>query len=537
MRRFLPIFLLAATIQLAAQGTQLLRQPTVSSTEIAFVYANDLWKVDRDGGQAIRLTTHEGYESLPHFSPDGQWIAFSAQYDGNTDVYLIPADGGEARRLTWHPGGDFVQGWTPDGDVLFRSGRKSHPTQTNTLYAVSTKGGLPTSIGIPRAAYGEISPDGKHVAYTPITSWDPEWRNYRGGQAMPIWIVDMETKELQRTPQPDQERHLDPVWCDGKVYYLSERDYASNIWMFDPATGAEQQVTSHKQFDVKSLDATTDAIVYEQGGYLHMMSPDGSNNKQLNIEVKGDFTFARPRWEDVRGSAWQNVQVSATGKRVVMEHRGEIFTVPKEKGTWRNLTNSPGVADRYPVWSPEGDQIAWFSDKSGEYELQVADQHGKISRSYSLPNPTFYFSPVWSPDGKHIAYTDTDYNIWVLNLASGEAKKADTDRYAHPNRAMNPIWSPDSKWITYARQLESHFKAAFAYQVETGERIQLTDGMADVITPVWDQSGKYLYFLASTNYGLNSGWLDMSSYDPGLDRSLYCMVLSSDGMSPTMVGE
>lgn len=535
MRHFLPIFLLLATLQLAAQGTQLLRQPTVSSTDIVFVYANDLWKVSRDGGQALRLTTHEGYESLPHFSPDEQWIAFSAQYDGNTDVYLIPVDGGEARRLTWHPGGDFVQGWTPEGEVLFRSGRKSHPTQTNTLYSVSPKGGLPKSIGIPRAAYGEISPDGKHVAYTPITSWDPEWRNYRGGQAMPIWIVDMETKELQRTPQPDQERHLDPVWCDGKVYYLSERDYASNIWMFDPTNGAEQQVTSHKQFDVKSLDATSDAIVYEQGGYLHLMNPDGSNSRQLNIEVKGDFTFARPRWEDVRGSGWQNVQVSATGKRVVMEHRGEIFTIPKEKGTWRNLTNSPGVADRYPVWSPEGDQVAWFSDKSGEYELQVADQQGEVSRTYTLPNPTFYFNPVWSPDGKHIAYTDTDYNIWVLNLASGEAKKADTDRYAHPNRAMNPIWSPDSKWITYARQLESHFKAAFAYQVETGERIQLTDGMADVITPVWDQSGKYLYFLASTNYGLNSGWLDMSSYDPGLDRSLYCLVLSAEGSSPTLV--
>lgn len=535
MKRLLPVFLLFCVVQLAAQGTQLLRQPTVSATEIAFVYANDLWKVNRDGGQATRLTTDEGYESMPHFSADGKWIAFSAEYDGNTDVYVIPSTGGEARRLTWHPGRDFVQGWTPDGKVLFRSGRESHPTQTNKLYAVSTDGGLPKSIGLPRAAYGEISPDGKYVAYVPITSWDPEWRNYRGGQAMPIWIVDMATKELQRTPQPDQERHLDPVWWDQKVYYLSERDYASNIWMFDPATGAEQQMTFHKQFDVKSLDATNDAIVYEQGGYLHLLDPKTATSKQLAIEVKGDFTFARPRWEEVSARNWQNVQVSATGKRALMEYRGEIFTIPKENGTWRNLTNSPGEADRYPVWSPKGDQIAWFSDKNGEYELQLADQQGNVSRSYALPNPTFYFQPVWSPDASHIAYTDTDYNIWVLNLTSGQASKVDTDRYAHPNRAMNPVWSPDSKWLTYARQLESHFKAAFAYEVATGKRIQLTDGMADVITPVWDQNGKYLYFLASTDYGLNSGWLDMSSYDPRVNRSLYCLVLADDENTPTMV--
>lgn len=535
MKRLLPVFLLCFVAQLWSQGTQLLRQPTISSTDIAFVYANDLWKVSRDGGQALRLTTDDGYESLPHFSPDGSQIAFSAEYDGNTDVYVIPSTGGEAQRLTWHPGGDFVQGWTPDGKVLFRSGRKGRPTQTNNLYAVATTGGLPQTIGVPRAAYGEISGDGKYVAYVPITSWDPEWRNYRGGQAMPIWIVNLETKDLQRTPQPSQERHLDPVWLDGKVYYLSERDYASNIWMYDPANAAEQQLTFHKDFDVKSLDATADGIVYEQGGYLHVLDPTNGESNQLNIEVNGDFTFARPRWEDVPSNNWQNVQISATGKRVLMEHRGEIFSIPKENGTWRNLTNSPGEADRYPVWSPKGDQLAWFSDKSGEYELQIADQQGKVSQSYSLPNPTFYFRPVWSPDGSHIAYTDTDYNIWVINLATGAAKKVDTDRYAHPNRAMNPIWSPDSKWLTYARQVESHFKAAFAYELETGKRIQLTDGMADVITPVWDQNGKYLYVLASTNYGLNSGWLDMSSYDPDVSRSLYCLVLSDEGQSPNFV--
>ena len=516
------------------QGTQLLRQPTLSARDIVFVYANDLWKVSRQGGDAIRLTTNEGYESSPHFSPDERWIAFSAEYEGNTDVYVIPANGGSPKRLSYHPTADIVQGWTPDGKVIFRSSRDSYPTMVNSWYVIGMNGGFPEKFEIPRIASGELSPDGKYVAYEPITYWDPEWRNYRGGQAQPIWIVDMATKDLIRTPQLDQERHLNPVWLDGKVYYLSERDFASNIWSFHPVSKTEKQVTFHKQFDIKSMDASNDAIVYEMGGYLHLLNPSTGTSTQLVINVAGDMNFAIPRWEAVTGRELSNPNVSPSGKRAIFEYRGEIFTFPKEEGTWRNLTNTPGVADRYPIWSPKGDKVAWFNDASGEYQLVVADQYGAGQKSYPLENPTFYFQPDWSPDGSYIAYTDTDYNIWVLDLNSGAVKRAATDRYAHPNRAMNPVWSPDSQWITYARQLESHFKAIFAYNVKTGQSLQLTDGMADAISPVWDQNGKYLYFLASTNYGLNTGWLDMSSYDPKVTRSLYCLILSKDSPSPTL---
>ncbi len=520
--------------QIFGQGTQLLRQPTLSNDAVVFVYANDLWKAPLGGGQAIRLTSNEGYELLPHFSSDGSMIAFTAQYGGNLDVYVIPANGGEPRRLTWHSSGDFVQGWTPGGKILFRSGREGRPTQTNKFYTVSPEGGFPEAVDIPRAAFGEISPDGKHIAYVPITFWDPEWRNYRGGQAMPVWIVDMETKSLQRTPQLTQERHLDPVWFNNKVFYLSERDYASNIWSYDPASGTEQQHTFHKKFDVKSLDAGPNSIVYEQGGYLHLLNPETNTTQQLEISVQGDMSFSRTRWENVSGSNLSNPNLSPTGVRALFEHRGEIFSVPKENGSWKNISNTPGVADRYPVWSPKGDKVAWFSDGSGEYQLVVADQYGGNKKSFALPNPTFYFQPDWSPDGTHIAYSDTDYNIWVINLSSGMVIKADTDRYAHPNRTMNPVWSPDSQWISYPKQLDSHFKAIFAYNVKTQQRLQLSDGMADAISPVWDQNGKYLYFLASTNYGLQSGWLDMSSYDPEVIRSLYAVVLSDKDKAPTL---
>jgi len=534
MRHLFTSCALLVAIFCFSQGTQLLRQPTLHGNEVVFVYANDLWKASTSGGTAIRLTSDDGYETSPHYSHDGKMIAFTAEYDGNIDVYVMPAAGGEPKRLTYHPSGDVVQGWTPDGKVLFRSGRDGRPTQTNKFYTVSTNGELPVALDIPRAAYGELSKDGSYVAYTPITGWDEEWRNYRGGQAMPIWIVNMKTKDLIRTKQTDAERHMDPVWLNGEVYYLSERDYTMNIWSFNPANKSEKQITFHKKFDVKSLDASNDQLIYEQGGYLHLYNPSNNTSTQLRIDVKGDMNFYRKRWEDVAARQLTNPNISPNGKRAIFEHRGDIFTIPKENGTWMNLTDSPGVADRSPIWSPKGDKVAWFSDKSGEYQLVLADQDGSNQEYITLPEPTFYFQPDWSPDGKYIAYTDTHYNIWVINLESNKTSIVATDRYAHPNRSMNPKWSPDSQWLAYAKQQESHFKAIFAYNIASKKTIQLTDPIADAITPVWDASGKYLYTLASTNYGLQSGWLDMSSYDPQVTRSLYAIVLSAEDKAPNL---
>ncbi len=533
----LVFLLLLSGANVFSQGTMLLRQPTISNTDIVFVYANDLWIVGKEGGDARRLTSNEGLESYPHFSPDGKWIAFTGQYDGNTDVYLIPTEGGQPQRLTWHPGADQVTGWTPDGEsILFATSREGVlPTRESKIYKIGKNGGVEEALPIPRAVAGEISEDGKYIAYQQIGFWDPEWRNYRGGQAKPIWIVDLKNFSLKMTPQPDNERHTDPVWLNNVVYFLSERDYANNVWSFNPANNELKQLTFHTDFDAKSIDAGGGQLVYEQGGYLHTLNPANGQTKKLVINVRGDFHWARARWEDVRTTALLNASLSPTGQRALFEYRGEIFTVPKEKGNWRNITNTSGAADRSPVWSPDGKRIAYFSDASGEYQLMITDQEGlEKPKVITIPNPTFFFRPQWSPDGKYIAFTDTDFNLLYTDVTTGVTKKADAERYAHPNRTLNPIWSPDSKWIAYARLNDSQYKVIKVHNVETNQNLQLTDGMADAITPVWDASGKYLYFLASTNYALNIGWLDMTSYDRPITRALYLIVLNKDDVSPLL---
>ena len=514
-----------------AQGTRFLRQPDVSSSHIAFVHANDLWLAGRDGGNAVRLTSSDGAETDPAFSADGRWIAFSGQYGGNTDVYVMPAAGGQPERLTWHPAPDIVQGWTPEGAILFQSSREAVPTMRSKFYTVPRSGGLPEPLALPQGYLGEMSADGSHIAYQETAYYDPEWRNYRGGQAQPISVVSTSTWERATAPW-DGERHMDPVWMDGVVYYLSERDWASNVWSFDPRTGAERQLTRHADFDVKSLGAGAGAVVYEQAGYLHELDPASGRTRKLEIHVAGDMNWSRPRWEEVPPTRFRNIDLSPTGKRALFEWRGELFSVPAKEGSWRNLTRTPGVADRHPAWSPDGSRIAWFSDAGGEYGLVVARQDGSNPRRIDIPDPSFYFRPEWSPDGTKLAFSDTHYRVLVLDVESGAVEHVDTDRYAHPQRSLNPVWSPDSRWLAYARRLDNQLRAIFLHDTESRDTHRLTDGTVDAIAPVWDESGKYLYFLASSDFGLNTGWLDMTSYDRPVTRSLHLALLPAGEPSP-----
>lgn len=527
------MILLLALLQ-SQSPTRLLREPTISATQIAFAYANDIWAVAREGGTARRITSFQGTESRPAFSPDGKWIAFTASYGGNPDVYVVSADGGDPRRLTWHPGSDAVAGWTPDGTrVLFHSGRDGAPAGTARLWTVPVAGGTETPLPVASAMSGSISPDGTRLAYQHIVRWQEGWRNYRGGQAQPIWVVTLADMSLTKIPGP-VSLNDSPVWVGNTVYFLSDRDLAKNVWAWDGATGQVRQVTHHKDLDVINLAAGGGALVYEQAGWLHLLDPQTGQSRQLSITAPGDFAWEMPRWVDV-GKQLGRGSLSPTGQRALFEARGEIISIPASKGDARNLSRNSGAADRAPAWSADGKQIAWFSDAGGEYALVIADQDGLGKpRQIPIPRATFFYDPSWAPDGKHIAFTDAGRNLLVVELATGKVTRADGDTYAHPERALVPVWSPDSKYIAYAKRLESQFLAVWVWSLADAKARQITDGMSDAKAPAWDASGKYLWFLASTDLGPATAWLEMTSYERHVRHALYVAVLAKDGASPLL---
>lgn len=529
----LPLLVVVVTAAPDTQPTRLLRSPTVSASQIAFAYANNIWVVDRAGGQARRLTSFQGQTSNPHFSPDGRLIAFTGEYAGNADVYVVPAEGGEPRRLTWHPGADTVQGWTPDGkQVVFASARATWaPSAAPRFWTVPVEGGVEEPMALPRAYQGKISPDGTRVAYRMNNSWDEERRNYRGGQNRPIWIVDLKTFDLVSPPWTDS-KDMDPAWVGDTVFFISDRDGVANVWSYDTKAKKLAEATHFRDFDVKTLDSGAGAVVFEQAGVVHELDPKSGREHVVNIEAAGDFPWMMPRWEDVT-SRLTNMALSPTGKRVVVEARGEIFTIPAEKGDVRNLTRSSGSAERDPAWSPDGKFVSYFSDRSGEYKLVIEDQDGlKPPREIAMPNTGHYYTPSWSPDSKKLLFTDTNLHVWVVDIESGKARMVGQDPWMVPRRTVDPVWSPDSKWVAYAAHLDSLYRALFVANVETGETRQITDGLADVMWPAWDASGQYLWFFASTDYGLLSQWLDMTSYDRSENFGLYLAVLRKGEPSP-----
>ena len=525
-----------------AQGTRLLRHPTVSRDSVAFEYAGDLWITSRSGGAARRLTSTSSLEIDPYFSPDGSQVAFSATIAGNTDVYVVSAGGGDPKRLTYHPGLDRVRGWKPDGKaIIFASNRTASPQQSYMqLWTVSTEGGLPEMLPMPRAFIGAYSPDGARLAFEEFsTPFVPEWyetsmwRHYRGGRTHPISVFNFADHSVQKLPWTNSNDSF-PMWVGNSIYFLSDRNHTTNLFAYRFDTKQVTQVTNHDDFDVMTASAGPDAVVYEQAGYIYLVDAKSGKAQKLNIEVTGDLPWARPQFKKV-ASAIRNAILSPTGVRVAFEARGEIFTVPSEKGDSRNLTQSAGAHDRSPVWSPDGTQVAWLSDASGEYQLMIGDPIGVApARAIALPSTAFFLGTKWSPDGSQIMLEDNHNNLWAIEVANGNATKIDTDSYPDPIRQFNAAWSPDSKWIAYTKSLPSHLRAVFVYSLADKKVSQITDGLADSISPTFDAGGKYLYFMASTNYGPSTGWLEMSSIDRPVRRAIYLVVLNATEPSPLL---
>lgn len=529
-----------AAMPVSGQGTRMLRHPTLSRESVAFAYAGDIWVAPRSGGTARRITSTPTVEGEPFFSPDGSKIAFTATIGGNTDVYVVSAAGGEPTRLTYHPSLDRVRGWTPDSKrVLFGSNRVSVPHNSYLkLFSVATEGGPAEALPMPRAFSGALSADGKRIAYEEfgrdmVAQWQDisGWRHYRGGRTHPVRVMNLADYSSEKLPWTDSNDSY-PMFVGNTVYFLSDRNFTTNLFSYQTDTKQLKQLTHHDDFDIMAASAGPDGIVYEQAGYIHLFDTKTGQSKQLNIEVNGDLPWARAGFKRVAANI-RDAALSPTGVRVAFAARGDIFTVPVDKGDTRNLTRSTAAHDRTPAWSPDGSQLAWFSDASGEYQLMISDQAGTTApRAIALPSTAFFSALDWSPDGKRLSFQDNHLNLWILDVATSKATKVDVDTYADPSRTFDQAWSPDSRFLTYSKGLDNHQRAIFIYSMADAKSTQITDGMSDAISPAFDANGKYLYFLASTNFGPQTGWLEMSSLERPTRRSVYLAVLSANEPSP-----
>jgi tricorn protease len=533
----LSLLLIASTIKISTGGLAqekplLMRQPTMSRTQIVFSYAGDLWIAPRSGGAASRLTTGVGNETSPQFSPDGTTVAFTGEYDGNVDLYTVPVSGGVPKRMTYHPGFDGLAGWTPDGkQLLFVSQRASDSGRFARLFTMPVDGVFPTEAPLPMAWEGAYSPDGARLAYVPLQRWFTAWKRYRGGSATPIWIANLSDSSVEKLPRADSN-DFNPMWVGDKVYFLSDRNGPITLFNYDTKTKKVAQLIPNNGLDIKSASAGPDGIVYEQFGSLNIYDLKSGKSGKVDVTINGDMLSLRPKYEKV-GTRISAAAISPTGARAVFEARGDIISVPAEKGDARNLTNTTNVAERDPSWSPDGKWIAYFSDESGEYALHLRDQKGIGEVKKIRLEPSFYYAPVWSPDGKKIAFTDKRLNLWYVDIEKGAPVKVDTDRRSLGGQPpLNPNWSPDSRWLAYAKRLQSWYGAIYVHSLEEGKSYQVTDGFSDAGAPVFDKGGKYLYFTASTDIGPSVFGFDMSGYPHRPTRNVYVAVLKKTDPSP-----
>jgi tricorn protease len=435
---------------------RMMREPAVSATQIAFVYAGDIWIADKGGGVALRLSSPRGEESFPRFSPDGSLLAFTGDYDGNEDIYVMPVTGGVPKRITHHGAPDRMLGWYPDGKtILYATSMTSPKNRFNQLYRVSAQGGLPEKLPMPYGEFGAISPDGKMLAYVPISVDFRTWKRYLGGMNPDIWLFDLEkitARNLTRSPAADSV----PMWHGDTMYFLSDRDQnqRANIWACDIKQDKFRQVTFFKEFDVHFPSIGPGDIVFENAGRLYLMDLQTEKNHEVEIRVVTDRATLKPHAENV-SSHINDATISPTGKRALFEARGDIFSAPAEHGVVLNLTRSSGVAERYPAWSPDGKRIAYFSDRTGEYELTVRNaETGSTTnqigeQSLTKLGPGFRYRPQWSPDSKKIVFVDQAMRINLFDFDGKTNQVIGHQLWMHHGElsAFTVSWSADNRWI------------------------------------------------------------------------------------------
>ena len=527
---------LAASAGAQERLTRLLRQPDIHGDTVAFVYAGDIWLASAKGGDARRLTSGEGMEYFPKFSPDGRWIAFTGDYSGSRQVYVVGVDGGAPRQLTFYndvgplpPRGGIdnrILDWTPDGkQILFNPHRLPWSDRMPVHYVIDAQGGMEKPLAIPEGSAGSYNADGTKLVYTPIEREFRTWKRYRGGRAQDVWIYDLASNKAEQLTK-NQYTDNQPVWIGNTIYFTSDReDGRLNVWTYDLATKQERKVTSHKDYDVLWPSGDKTQLVYENGGYLYRLDSKTGKSEQIPIRVYGDFRNTLPYFKNVRENIdWYTL--SPTGQRALFVARGDVFSVPAKEGEIRNVTQTPGIRERGSSWSPDGKWIAYLSDKTGEYEIYVrpADGTGE-ERQVTRGNSAWRFEPNWSPDSKMLAFSDKDMTLRVLDVASGKVTDIDKDQYGDINHYR---WSPDSKWLAYTKLNEARFSSIYVHSLADGKSHKLTSGTTNDSEPVFDPKGRYLYFTSNRDFNLTfSAWEFNYVYtDP---TRVYVGVLAADG--------
>lgn len=508
------IFFLCLTADTFAQiDAKMLQNPDVSATQIVFSYAGDLWIVPKDGGTAVKLSSPRGRELFPKFSPDGSQIAFNANYDGNTDVYVISAKGGIPTRVTNHGMSDRIICWYPDGkNLLFASSMESSKQRFSQLFRVPAKGGLPEKLVIPYGEMASFSSDGKKVVYTPRTTAFSTWKRYRGGMNTDVWVFDLEKKTAERILENNVGNEF-PMWFGNKIYFLSDRGKENryNLWSYDIDTKATKQITVFEDYDVHFPSLGPSEIVFENGGKLYLLNLADEKYKEVKINVVTDEITLMPRIENA-SNLIQNGWISPDGKRALIEARGDIFSVPAENGPVINLTKSSGSAERYPAWSPNGKYAAYWSDKSGEYELTLLDlEKPNSEKKLTSYGPGYRYQLYWSPNNKMIAFINKAMEIFIYNIENNKTYKVDKcgGLYEGNLRNYRVTWSSDSKWLAYSKDLNNRSSAVFIYSIQNEKTQQVTSGYYSDNDPSFDPDGKYLYF--TTNRTFNPVYSDLDN--------------------------
>lgn len=491
------------------EETRLLRFPSVANDTIVFGYSGDLYIVPAKGGVATRITSHKGYEMFPRFSPDGKTIAYTAQYDGNTEVYIMPLSGGNPTRLTYTATlsrddisdrmgpNNIVIGWTPDGqNVIYRTRSKSFNDFKGHLFLAPIDGSMSEQIPLSTGSWCSYSPDATQLAFNKVFREFRTWKYYKGGMADDIWIFDYNTKKISNiTNNPAQD--IFPMWHENKIYYLSDRDRFMNLFVYDNTTKETKRLTNFARYDIKFPSLGNNKIVFENGGYIYYYDLTKSEVVKLNIKIREDFSASRPVIKDV-SSDIMNIEISPNGNRLIVSARGEIFSVPVNKGITKNITNSSGAHDRNPVWSPDGKYVAYISDKSGEYQIYLSENKNPDSEiQLTSFKDGYIYKLKWSPDGKNIAWNDKKLGLYSINIETKEITKVQKSIIWEIH---DYDWSPDSKWIAFSDQDAARVSQIYLYSFEQKKSFVVTTEWYDSYSPVFSNDGKYLFFVSNRDF-------------------------------------